>query len=71
MRQKRVSLTQHLIEENRRYGTVPEELRLLLEVVARPAKPSAILLEKARWATFWAATKQKTFRVKSRKNWTF
>lgn len=38
MRQKRVSLTQHLIEENRRYGTVPEELRLLLEVVARACK---------------------------------
>lgn len=38
MRQKRVSLTQHLIEENRRYGTIPEELRLLLEVVARACK---------------------------------
>ena len=38
MRQKRVSLTQHLIEENRRYGTVPEDLRLLLEVVARACK---------------------------------
>ncbi len=38
MRQKRVSLTQHLIEENRRYGSVPEELRLLLEVVARACK---------------------------------
>ena len=38
MRQKRDSLTQHLIEENRRYGTVPEELRLLLEVVARACK---------------------------------
>ena len=38
MRQKRVRLTQHLIEENRRYGTVPEELRLLLEVVARACK---------------------------------
>ncbi len=38
MRSKRISLTQHLIEENRRYGTVPEELRLLLEVVGRACK---------------------------------
>ena len=38
MRPKRISLTQHLIEENRRYGTVPEELRLLLEVVCRACK---------------------------------
>ena len=38
MRPKRISLTQHLIEENRKYGTVPEELRLLLEVVCRACK---------------------------------
>jgi len=35
---KRVSLTQHLIEEQRQNNTIPAELRLLLEVVARACK---------------------------------
>jgi fructose-1,6-bisphosphatase I len=35
---KRVSLTQHLIEEQRQHNTVPAELRLLIEVVARACK---------------------------------
>lgn len=38
MNTKFISLTQHLIEEHRRYGTVPEALRLLLEVVSRACK---------------------------------
>lgn len=38
MRQKRISLTQHLIEEHRIANNIPEELRLLLEVVARACK---------------------------------
>jgi fructose-1,6-bisphosphatase I len=35
---KRVSLTQHLVEEQRLNNTIPAELRLLIEVVARACK---------------------------------
>jgi fructose-1,6-bisphosphatase I len=35
---KRVSLTQHLIEEQRLHNTIPAELRLLIEVVSRACK---------------------------------
>lgn len=35
---KRISLTQHLIEEQRLHNTIPSELRLLIEVVARACK---------------------------------
>jgi fructose-1,6-bisphosphatase I len=35
---KRISLTQYLIEEQRLHNTVPAELRLLIEVVARACK---------------------------------
>jgi fructose-1,6-bisphosphatase I len=35
---KRVSLTQYLIEEQRLHNTIPSELRLLIEVVARACK---------------------------------
>ena len=35
---KRVSLTQHLIEQQREHGSIPAELRLLIEVVARACK---------------------------------
>lgn len=35
---KRISLTQHLIEEQRLNSTIPAELRLLIEVVARACK---------------------------------
>jgi fructose-1,6-bisphosphatase I len=35
---KRVSLTQHLVEEQRNNNTIPAELRLLIEVVARACK---------------------------------
>ncbi|GAC1411338.1 MAG: class 1 fructose-bisphosphatase [Burkholderiaceae bacterium] len=35
---KRVSLTQHLIEQQREHNSVPAELRLLIEVVARACK---------------------------------
>lgn len=38
MRKRRVSLTQHLIEEHRIANNIPEELRLLLEVVGRACK---------------------------------
>lgn len=38
MTKKRISLTQHLIEEHRIANNIPEELRLLLEVVARACK---------------------------------
>jgi len=35
---KRISLTQHLIEEQRLHHTIPSELRLLIEVVSRACK---------------------------------
>jgi len=35
---KRISLTQYLIEEQRQHNTIPEELRLLTEVVGRACK---------------------------------
>ena len=35
---KRISLTQHLVEEQRSFDTIPAELRLLIEVVARACK---------------------------------
>jgi fructose-1,6-bisphosphatase I len=35
---KRISLTQYLIEEQRQHNTIPAELRLLIEVVARACK---------------------------------
>jgi fructose-1,6-bisphosphatase I len=38
---KRVSLTQHLVEEQRQHNSIPAELRLLIEVVARACKTIA------------------------------
>ena len=35
---KRISLTQYLVEEQRLHDTIPAELRLLIEVVARACK---------------------------------
>ena len=35
---KRISLTQHLIEQQREHNSIPAELRLLIEVVARACK---------------------------------
>src|SRR6185436_13961509 len=35
---KRVSLTQHLVEEQRLHNSIPAELRLLIEVLARACK---------------------------------
>ena len=35
---KRISLTQHLVEEQRLHNNIPAELRLLIEVVARACK---------------------------------
>jgi fructose-1,6-bisphosphatase I len=35
---KRISLTQHLIDEQRLHNTIPSELRLLIEVVSRACK---------------------------------
>ncbi len=35
---KRISLTQHLIEQQRLHNTIPAELRLLIEVVSRACK---------------------------------
>jgi fructose-1,6-bisphosphatase I len=44
--QKRTTLTQHLIEEQRANGTIPAELRLLIEVVARACKRIAVSVGK-------------------------
>jgi fructose-1,6-bisphosphatase I len=38
---KRISLTQHLVEEQREHHTLPAELRLLIEVVSRACKTIA------------------------------
>ena len=44
---KRISLTQHLIEQQREHNTSPAELRLLIEVVARACKTIAVAVGKA------------------------
>ena len=38
---KRVSLTQHLVEQQRLHNSIPAELRLLIEVVSRACKTIA------------------------------
>jgi fructose-1,6-bisphosphatase I len=43
---RRVSLTQYLVEQQREHGTIPAQLRLLLEVVARACKGIAISVNK-------------------------
>lgn len=43
---KRISLTQYLVEAQRRQGAIPAELRLLLEVVARACKAIANTVNK-------------------------
>jgi fructose-1,6-bisphosphatase I len=43
---KGVSLTQYLVEQERQHGTIPGQLRLLLEVVARACKRIAISVNK-------------------------
>jgi len=46
MSQKRVSLTQYLVEQQRRHGHIPSEVRLLIEVVARACKRISIAVNK-------------------------
>jgi len=43
---RRISLTQYLIEQQRQHGRLPQELRLLIEVVARACKRIAISVNK-------------------------
>ncbi len=43
---KRVSLTQYLVEQQRRNGRIPGQLRLLIEVVARACKRISIAVNK-------------------------
>jgi fructose-1,6-bisphosphatase I len=43
---RRISLTQYLIEQQRQHGQIPQELRLLIEVVARACKRIAISVTK-------------------------
>ena len=43
---RRISLTQYLIEQQRQHGHIPQELRLLIEVVARACKRIAIAVNK-------------------------
>jgi fructose-1,6-bisphosphatase I len=43
---RRISLTQYLIEQQRQHGRIPQELRLLIEVVARACKRIAISVNK-------------------------
>jgi fructose-1,6-bisphosphatase I len=46
MSQKRVSLTQYLVEQQRQHGHIPAQLRLLIEVVARACKRISISVNK-------------------------
>jgi len=43
---KRVSLTQYLVEQQRQHGLIPAQLRLLIEVVARACKRISISVNK-------------------------
>ena len=43
---RRISLTQYLIEQQRQHGQIPQELRLLIEVVARACKRISISVTK-------------------------
>src|ERR1700712_5563927 len=43
---RRISLTQYLIEQQRQHGHIPQELRLLIEVVARACKRISISVNK-------------------------
>ena len=43
---RRISLTQYLIEQQREHGHIPQQLRLLIEVVARACKRIAISVNK-------------------------
>jgi fructose-1,6-bisphosphatase I len=43
---KRISLTQYLVEQQREHGRIPAQLRLLIEVVARACKRIAISVNK-------------------------
>ena len=43
---KRISLTQYLVEQQRKHGRIPGQLRLLIEVVARACKTIAIAVNK-------------------------
>jgi len=43
---RRISLTQYLIEQQRQHGLIPAELRLLVEVVARACKRISISVNK-------------------------
>lgn len=53
---KRISLTQYLVEEQRLKGTIPAELRLLLEVVARACKAIANAVHKGALTGILGAT---------------
>ena len=46
MTPRRISLTQYLIEQQRQHGTIPAQLRLLIEVVARACKRISISVNK-------------------------
>jgi len=67
---QRISLTRYLIEKQRGsqdaggQGTIPPQLRLLLEVVARACKSISLAVR------CWAQRRAKTCKAKSRKSWT-
>ncbi len=46
MSTSRISLTRYLVEQEREHGTIPPQLRLLLEVVARACKGIALSVNK-------------------------
>jgi fructose-1,6-bisphosphatase I len=52
----RVSLTRYLIEQERNHGTIPPQLRLLLEVVARSCKGISLSVTKGALGDILGAT---------------
>ena len=57
MSTSRISLTRHLIEQERIHGTLPPQLRLLLEVVARSCKSISLSVTKGALGDILGATK--------------
>ncbi|MDP5023537.1 MAG: class 1 fructose-bisphosphatase, partial [Burkholderiaceae bacterium] len=57
MSTSRISLTRYLIEQERIHGTLPPQLRLLLEVVARSCKSISLSVTKGALGDILGATK--------------
>jgi len=63
----RVSLTRYLIEQERDHGTIPPQLRLLLEVVARSCKSISLSVTKGALGDILGATESENIQVEVQK----